>query len=234
MSYNKIKTFFSWGKDKGSRVENTVTPTAPFKQAFMKVLKPIEIQRLLQIGLRPKEITLISINQMYLQFRNEWPIHGYNSNPRCRVPMPITTSPLFEFLESYKKHGKKALSGRLYKESSYYKMWKSINQVGFKYDWYNYPNTIAKSFSDGVIRSKMKDLINVFESILKYGYRKERFEKSIIMVLTEPFENTRFGFEHSMDGYEIWSGHHRAAALAALDIENAEVLILEDKQRQSQ
>ncbi len=233
MSYNKIKINFFRGKRKTPDTEKVVTPAAPFKQAFMEVLKSVEIQKLLHIGLQPKEITVVPVNQMYLQFRSEWPIQGYNSNPKSRVPMPITTSPLFKFLESYKKHGKKVLFGRLYKENPYYKMWKSINQIGFRYDWYNYPNTIVKSFSDELVRSKMRELINVFESILKYGYRKEKFKKSIIMVLAEPFENTRFGFEHSIDGYEIWSGHHRAAALAALNIENAEVLVLEDKQRQS-
>ncbi len=222
-------------KDKVLRsIKNIVRPknsndvAAPFDLKFMEVLRPVEAQKLHQIGLEPKEIVSVPLESLYIQFRNEWPMHKQTSNPKCKKELRVVDSPLVEFISEYKEAGNDLFTSGSFRDTSYYKMWREIDKVGFRYNWYNYPERLKKEYPDNIIESKMKQIAKVYESIKNNGYQKGKFSNTIISIVKEPFENTRFGFEHKIDGYEVWSGHHRAAVLWELGFDRTDVMLLED------
>ena len=198
----------------------------PFDPEFKKALSRKDADKFLRINLVPIDMISVNIKDLYVQFRSEWPIQEYSDNPNARVPLKLIDSPLADFIKSYQNIGRNVVSQKNFKTLSYYEMWKKINKVGFKYDWYNYPIQISKSYSDELIIKKMAKFIKVYESIKKNGYLGGKFREGMIQILVQPFENSKFGCKHEIDGYEIWSGHHRAAALFCLGVNKVEVLVL--------
>lgn len=174
----------------------------------------------------PVDIISVSIGRLNVQFRHEWPVNEYTEDPSSRIPLKLIDSPFAEFIDTYQKIGQNIFSDSIFKTLSYYNMWKNIDKIGFRYDWYNYPLKIEKTYSDEQIVNKMIKFINVYESIKKYGYLGGEHAKGMIQILDQPFENLRFGFKHQLDGYEVWSGHHRAVSLFSLGFKNINALLL--------
>ncbi|HOW28809.1 MAG TPA: hypothetical protein PK876_09960 [Elusimicrobiota bacterium] len=227
---NFLKKWFQTAHSNQRQNLSGARSAVPFDSQFMEAITTVEAQRLVDIGLRPKEIKKVPLNKLYVQFRSEWPIQERGAIPGSVLPLPVCDSPLCLFLESYKKHGLAVLSGEHFKENPYYKMWQAVNQVGFRYDWFHYPQTLKKQYSDKDIENKMRGLINTYESIKTHGYLGGEYKNRMVMALETPFENTRLGHHHSIDGYEIWGGHHRVAAMISLGYSESTIMILSDQQ----
>ena len=81
--------------------------------------------------------------------------------------------------------------------------------------------------SDEWIDNKVRRMVNIFESIKNRSYRYRRVS-DYIWVVEKPLIHTRYGYDHCPEGYEIFDGHHRAAAVAFLGYPSVRVLLLKD------
>ena len=173
-------------------------------------------------GLRPVELRTVPLERLHMQFRREL------YTPGLFEGQPVTRSPLFAAITLYQRGGLRALK-REFKHLSYYKMFKAFDRVGFKVDWRTGAGRLPFHWSDGRIWTGLMKMVSAYESIKRVGYLGAGFRHRYIMALETPFEVSRFGREMAWEPYEIWGGHHRAAALAALGIREALVLMLEDE-----
>ena len=78
-----------------------------------------------------------------------------------------------------------------------------------------------------MIARKVRGLLAVYESIAAGGYAYGDL-RSYVWVLERPLISTRYGIDHQPDGFEVYDGHHRAAAAAALSLGTLRVLLLRD------
>lgn len=70
--------------------------------------------------------------------------------------------------------------------------------------------------------------VKLCESI-KNGYLRKRHKRDWIIMFEEPFAKSRYSRNVSNDVPEIWSGHHRAGALMALNIYIVPIIIAKDR-----
>lgn len=194
-----------------------------YPKVFRERLGNLEAGMLKRIGIKPIEIKMIPIDALYMQYRSEW----YQDN-LYSAPVKVIHAFLVDFLKGYQQHGLEILESDRFQETTFYKWHRHLDSVGFHYDWYDYPNTFEKSNPYEKIVQKARKLINVYESIRATGYLGNNYSNNMISVLDCPFENSRFNRELHINGYEIWSGHHRASSLAALGEKVVEVVILHD------
>lgn len=80
---------------------------------------------------------------------------------------------------------------------------------------------------DDWIEAKAVSLLELGEAIRSRGYLYDGLA-GYIWALEEPLVTTRYGLAHDVEGYEIYDGHHRAAAAAVAGIASVVVLVLED------
>ena len=173
-------------------------------------------------GLRPVELCSVRLDRLHMQYRHEL------YTPKLFDGQPITRSPLASALALYRRGGPRALK-REFTHLSYYKMFKAFDRVGYKLDWRNGVDRLPFRWSDARIWTGLQKMIGAYESITRVGYLGKGFRQRYIIALEVPFEVSRFGRTMVWEPYEIWGGHHRAAALAALGIDVAEVLLLQDE-----
>lgn len=200
-----------------------------FSSDFRCHVSPSEANKWSALGLIPVQIIDVSIDQLFVQFRSEWCFQKPTKNPKSYEPLPVKSSPLIAFLKQYQLIGKEVLDDGNFLDSSFCKVWQMNDSIGYRYDWYNYPNKIRKRFPLHVIKRKAILFIELYESIKNNGYCGKGYSRRMIAVLEEPFENTRFGFEHELNnGFEVWSGNHRAAVLASLGVKKIKVILFKD------
>lgn len=82
------------------------------------------------------------------------------------------------------------------------------------------------------IRIKIEKAFKVFYSIKKKGFRSCDIS-SIPWVLNTPLCSSRYKYNYRINGYEIYSGHHRIAALRALDVKKVRVILVKDIARKT-
>ena len=164
-----------------------------------------ERDRLKKYGLEVKEIKVVDLRKCYMQQRPNAPIDNLLLD-KGKVNSLLSNSPHYEISCLYYKKGEKWLR-KHYKETRYFTMMiKYFNKRNF------YANC---------------SLINFFES-MKSGYRRGKYKDDYISVLTVPFANSRYNRDIPNLVPEIFSGHHRAAALLALKRYEVEVIIARD------
>ncbi|MBI4342273.1 MAG: class I SAM-dependent methyltransferase [Candidatus Omnitrophica bacterium] len=190
--------------------------------ASQGMLTAADEAQLQAFGLRAVAPRTVRLEQLHMQYRHELHVPGLFEG------QPIIRSPLLSAIRVYQRGGLRALR-REFRHLSYYKMFKSFDRVGFKIDWRNGVDRISFRWSDARIWSGLLKMVSAYESIKRVGYLGKGFRHRYIMALEIPFELTRFGREMAWEPYEIWGGHHRAAALAALGVEEAEVVLLHDE-----
>ena len=114
-------------------------------------------------------------------------------------------SPHYNMAKLYFKNGKEWLK-KNYKDTDYYYM-----RIKFQ----NYKDINIDKF------------INLCESI-KNGYLQGKYKDSYPVILKESFAKTRYNREVTVNGYEVFSGHHRIGIMLALEMNNEKVLIAKD------
>lgn len=77
------------------------------------------------------------------------------------------------------------------------------------------------------IEVKIKSLVELARMIKRKGYDYTCLSNYIV-VLEEPMCKSRYGIEHKVDGYEIYTGHHRAACASFLEIDTLWVIVAKD------
>jgi hypothetical protein len=187
-------------------------------------LGKLESGMLWRIGLRPASVQPIPLNDLFMQYRPEWHV-GEHYHLRYN----LADSYSVQLLEAYKDIGWRVLEPAYFRRTAFFNWWSHIDGVGFRYDWYDYPSTFPAHFPAEKIRRKAIYLINLFEKIHREGYCTGAHKGRVISIVEAPFASTRFNDPISTDGYEIWSGHHRAACLYALGKKVVTAVVLRDR-----
>jgi hypothetical protein len=224
MNYPKKEFVTKWRKSRARKWISENIECYFYQKRYRDRLGKSETGMLRRIGIAPLEIKTVPVESLYMQYRTEW-----HSQCLSLAPVKIVESPLVNFLKEYIEQREKIFLPENFQDTAFCNLWKNIDQVGFRYDWYDYPNTFKKNYPDSKILRMGEKLVSIYESINQTGYLNGMFADRMISVLTQPFENSRFGKGHPMDGYEVWSGHHRAASLAVLGEKTVRVVILKDK-----
>ena len=196
---------------------------------FRKRLGREESGMLVRIGIKPIAIKTVGIDELCIQTRSEWLTHQLGNVDTRQEPPRLMDSYLVEFLREYQVLGENLLEINQLRHTNFYNVWKDIDSVGYRYDWFDYPRVMKKNYSPEVIQEQAIKLVNVYKNIKEIGYCNGIYSNRMISALELPFENSRFNCEHVSRGYEIWSGHHRAACLAALGINGVDIVLLTDR-----
>ena len=189
--------------------------------------------KFLSLDLKPIRLESVDILSMKTQtaFYLKDYIDSFYSDEAGNVDKCIKNSPHFKFLNDYKKFGIESLKKDFLK-TEYYNFFKGMNRIGKKINIYSPDQDIVINFSDSELWEKALKFIELYESIKKHGYLgKKRFQCRYIIVLEEPFIESRFGIALNQTPYEIFSGHHRAACLLHLGHDFVKTLIIKDKSK---
>lgn len=146
--------------------------------------------------------------------------------PNSQIDRSIINSPHLEFIEYYKNYGLRKLR-KNFRELNYYKMLIAINKIGYKTNYFNLQK-IALHYNDKSIWKRMQSFIKLFKSIQQIGYLGGRYQGNYVSILEIPLVITRFDWDINYEPFEVFLGHHRAACLAALGFNAADVLVLKD------
>ncbi len=162
-----------------------------------------------------------------MQVRHEWPLHKEKKTPMKCIPLNIFDSPFLRLIQDWEnKTIKRSVWGMFCLwNSDYVKFWRDVDAIGYKYDWFNANKKVAVSYSYKRILKKIRSFIKTYNSIKENGYLSEDYANRFVIVLEKPFENMKYGYDHECLGYEIWSGHHRAASLAYLGCKEIDLII---------
>ncbi|MDH4027467.1 MAG: hypothetical protein OEU95_01385 [Nitrospirota bacterium] len=179
--------------------------------------------------LRPLKIIKVNINDLKHQHRTELDYDFMFRSKDGNIDYSITNSPLYRTLKLYQKIGQWRLIWG-YRRTEYYTFFKHADKVGFIRDWLAPDNKIIRRISDKEIKNKLKRFIKLYENIRKTGYLAPPLSARYISVLAIPYETLCLNIDFQGKPYEIWSGHHRAAALAALGEKEIDVVLLDKAQ----
>ena len=128
--------------------------------------------------------------------------------------MNLMFSPHLHLMENFEKYGFDL--SRL-KKTDYYEERKYRYSIGMK------------RWTEEKIREHLKDRYNIFISIKKYGYDKNKDKANPIKVLKTPFWKSRFNLELPwLGGMEIWNGAGRCSAALFLGYKELPVLMVRD------
>jgi len=117
----------------------------------------------------------------------------------------MTNAPHTEIARIYYRHGANGLRNK-FRKTRYRKMFKHF----------------------GRRKAVGRRMIGFFES-MRHGYRRsKKYKQQYIVVLEEPFANTRYERNIPVLVPEVWSGHHRIGALIALKRYHVDVVIAKD------
>ena len=112
-----------------------------------------------------------------------------------------------------KSFGKKQIRERL-QDFDYYKMHAYLRQFG------------GHTRSDEWIVDRIDAFLKLADAIQKkYDYSTLG---NFIIVLSKPMCKTRYGIDHSLEGYEIYTGHHRAVCARFFNIKKLWVILAKD------
>ena len=121
---------------------------------------------------------------------------------------------------------------RLLIDSPHFEIAKLYYIHGLKWVENNYDKTKYFLFQKDILLKDPhvpKGKIRLFDS-LREGYLKKGHENDYIVVLKDPLVKTRYGVDIDLPLFEIFIGHHRAAALLALGKGRVDVILAKDNQ----
>jgi hypothetical protein len=168
----------------------------------------------------------VPVQELHFQYRSEFEMDSLLVDLDGRPDRSIVHSPFCKLLETYEDRGLFFIE-KNFRKTDHYRMLRHRSQLGYYFDWVTGERR-KFHLSDAQILNRIRKLIRTYESIKQRGYLGPGFRKRYIIVLEIPFEVQRFGKTIDWDWhpYEIWSGHHRAAALVVLGYEKASVILL--------
>lgn len=138
------------------------------------------------------------------------------SNSIWNDDMSLPNSPQVECAKLLLKHGKS---------------WSKLKHCRFAEDRrHRYKCGMKKWTEERIKEHILGSRYKILMSIKKHGFDLKRNAMQPVLVLKEPFWKSRFNFKEDwLDGYEIYHGGRRCAALYALGHETVPALIGVDK-----
>jgi hypothetical protein len=187
-----------------------------------------------RLQLCPAELMPISLSQLQCEISLDFEevTHPFFLKSDGSHNRSITSSPHYQLICIYQQKGLKWLKEN-FKQLDYYDFFMSFNQVGEKTNLFNPEQKHPVHFTTEQIWQKIERFIRLYEGLKKAGYVQGQYKGHYIAVLDTPLVVSRFGKKTAFKPYEIFSGHHRASCLAALEQERVEVLLLQDVGKQS-
>jgi len=225
---NRIKERFDSVFDKISiRFHQATIP--PEWRHYLPVEDLIILKRL---GMKPVDLIQVPLTSLFLQHHIDRPIEFLLKTENGRVDRSILNSPHYRLLKTYEAKGLDWLN-KNFKDTAYYQIYSYYNKIGKKRNLYKEDAWIRVGYDDETIWKKVLHLINIYAGIRKEGYPSSVYRNNRISVLEVPFSVGRFGAEIDWEPYEIWGGHHRAAAIAACGEEKIEAILIKDTKAKS-
>jgi hypothetical protein len=181
-------------------------------------------QRFARFGLKPLCIKEVSVEDLLVQR----PV-------RCEV-IPVNEATTLDFLDKYFARGNGILDYSIYNSMQYKLLCAYIEgtiQDFSQTDYWQWHVKLRQAGinedkrSDAWIANKIQRLLCVYKSIRDRGYDYSRLS-NYIWAVNEPLISTRYGYNYYADGFEIFDGHHRAAAVACLGYCSIYVLLVKD------
>jgi len=163
-----------------------------------------QIDFLNKYGLVLKDKIKLDIKNTYIQCRPNKPIDFLLKTENGVVDTHMYNSPHCKICKLYLHNGGNWLK-KNYRKTKYYKMMKFFGKKKINLD----------------------KIIGLCDSIKK-GYLRKPYQYEHVIVLMKPLAMTRYDREVSLLSPEIFSGHHRAAALLALKKNYIDIIVAED------
>jgi hypothetical protein len=164
------------------------------------------IEYIKKYGLIFDRFSDVNLEEVCVQYRPEIAFHNLMMGENGELDFSMKNSPHYEFAHLYYSKGLKWME-KNFKKTKYFIFRKEILKSHHKVP-------IGK--------------IRLFDSV-KDGYLKKGFEEKYIVILERPLIETRYGIKQNKEMCsEIFLGHHRAAALLALNIKSVKVIIAKD------
>lgn len=156
----------------------------------------------------PEKAMLRELNYQYLPGMIDHDIWGFD--------MSLPNSPQVECVLLLLKHGKN---------------WGKLKHCRFAEDRRHRFRLGMKKWTEEAIKEHIfSSRYKILKSIKKHGFDRKKNSLQPITVLKEPFWKTRFEYYADwLNGYEIYHGGRRCAAMYALGYEYVPVLLAEDK-----
>ncbi len=180
------------------------------------------------LGLRPIRVEEVALSD--LRFAVEPLIHEHFAQffvGDGRTPeRSVFVSPHYRLLLQYERDGREKTLATI-EQTPYYAFRSQFNKVGFKADYFKIGQTSPVQVPHEKIIAKTRGFLDLYEVIKKTGYLQPPWNGHYVSVLTTSFAKTRFGQSIENGPYEIFTGHHRSACLAALGTERLKTLLLE-------
>jgi hypothetical protein len=143
------------------------------------------------------------------------------------IDRSICNSPHYNLLKLYEKNGLDWIVCNV-KALQYYDFFMKMNLIGEKTNLFDSSKKIKFNHTKDDILNKIRNFINLYNSIKKNGYLSGNNKGKYISILTKPLAVTRFNKRKTYESYGVFSGHHRLACLAVLGVDYADTLLLND------
>ena len=155
-----------------------------------------------------EKISLVLLNYQFVPVFTSQDIWNYD--------MSLPNSPQVECAKLLLKYGKN---------------WNKLKHCRFAEDRRHRYKLGMKKWTEKAIKEHiLGSRYDILKSIKKHGFDKKKNSKQPIAVLSKPFWKTRFDYVAEwLDGYEIYHGGRRCAAMYALEYEKVPVFWVEDK-----
>lgn len=194
------------------RIRN-IYPTSATRTLNRHGLKPLKI-----INVDPSNLnTIRPVSSNEFKTDKVFPLPWFDDY--FKDDWRISRSMLVKVLEQFYHADRELLKDEeLLKSTDYYKMHDYLRSLG------------AAERPDGWIFEKIRGLVKLAENIEKeYQYNLANY----IIVLDKPMCQTRYNIPHEINGYEIYTGHHRAACASFFNFKNFYVLLAKDEAKTS-
>jgi|GEM_PF-2761746 hypothetical protein len=192
---------------------------------FIRIFFGVEsiLQRFKRFGLQPIDIIKVDIKECNVQ------------RPVLCEMLPVSDASTIDFLEKYFLDSDGSPNW-LIENSMHCSMYNSFLRQGElkelqELDYWKWQSYLDKNGINerppSWIEIKIQKGINVLNSIRSSGFNECNI-KNLPWLVTKPICLTRYGIKHKIQGYEIYDGHHRVAALSSLGIKTINAIIVVD------
>jgi hypothetical protein len=142
----------------------------------------------------------------------------------------VPNGPIVPLLKLYIEKGEEEVR-KQFREALYFKMFDSFNGVESNWDVLRPGCFYRFDFTPEWIWRRVLRLTRLWQKMQEIPYLSGPFERSYIVVLDRPYRAVKYGERWDIDGYEIWSGHHRASILWTLGQTEARVVVATPAER---
>lgn len=207
-------------KLKANNLANLCVPK--IKGSSNEILRYRDFEALNKHGFKVKEEIVVNISSLYVQrkINLDEQLGNYGD---LNSKWLLVNSPFVEILYKYLACGKKNLK-KDFTSTDFYKLFNAFNGVEYNWDIDNPEMFYKLNLTENDIWNKFESFVKLYHSIKKEGYLSYPNNNSFVVVLEHPY-GYYYGKDVAIDGYEIWSGHHRASIMHVLGHKEMRVVV---------